>query len=78
MLQKFLILTVLVVMLPATGFAQGMSQRERGDRACRGDVQRHCRPVMNQGDSVVLQCLQRNQNRISKACRRVLQENGVL
>ena len=44
--------------------------------ACTRDVVRHCRAVMNDGDSAVLACLQQHRTRISKACNKVLTEHG--
>ncbi len=44
--------------------------------ACARDVVRHCRAVMNDGDSAVLACLQQHRTRISKACNKVLTEHG--
>ena len=44
--------------------------------ACARDVTRFCRSVMNNGDSVVLACLQQNRQRISRACNKVMTEHG--
>jgi len=44
--------------------------------ACARDVARFCRAVMNNGDSVVLACLQQNRARISRACNKVLTDHG--
>ena len=44
--------------------------------ACSRDVQRHCRNVMNQGDFVILACLQQNRAQISKPCDKVLKNHG--
>jgi len=37
-----------------------------------------CRAQMNDGDMVVLACLQQNRARISKACQQVLTSHGVI
>ena len=44
--------------------------------ACNRDVQRHCRNVINQGDFVILACLQQNRPQISAACNQVLKNHG--
>jgi hypothetical protein len=52
------------------------AQQQQGHDACARDVARHCRAVMNDGDSAVLACLQQNRARLSKACAKVLTDNG--
>ena len=37
---------------------------------------RFCRAQMNDGDQVVLACLKQHRARLSKACEKVLTENG--
>ena len=54
--------------------SSALAQREHD--ACARDVARHCRAVMNDGDSAVLACLQQHRARISKACNKVLTEHG--
>jgi hypothetical protein len=49
---------------------------QRGHDACARDVARHCRAVMNDGDSAVLGCLKQHRARLSRACDKVLTENG--
>jgi hypothetical protein len=49
---------------------------QQGHDACARDVSRFCRAHMNDGDSVVLACLKQHRARISKACDKVLTENG--
>jgi hypothetical protein len=44
--------------------------------ACSRDVQRYCRPVIDQGDFTILACLQQNRPKISKACDQVLKTHG--
>lgn len=53
--------------------AQGTA-KERD--ACTRDVTKLCRKVMDQGDMVVLGCLKQNRSKISKACNKVLTDNG--
>ena len=45
-------------------------------KACVRDVQRFCRPVMDQGDFTVLACLQQNRPKLSQACDQVLKNHG--
>ena len=45
-------------------------------KACVRDVQRFCRPVMDQGDFTVLACLQQNRPKLSEACEQVLKNHG--
>ncbi len=44
--------------------------------ACNRDVQRFCRAVINQGDMLILACLQQNRAQISPACNQVLRSHG--
>jgi hypothetical protein len=44
--------------------------------ACSRDVERFCRPVIDQGDFTVLACLQENRAKISKACDQVLKNHN--
>ena len=67
----------LLFVLPLVLFASGaVAQQQQGHDACARDVSRFCRAVMNDGDAVVLQCLQRNRARISHACNKVMTEHG--
>jgi hypothetical protein len=49
---------------------------QQGHDACARDVSRFCRAHMNDGDMVVLSCLQQNRARLSKACQQVLTSHG--
>lgn len=73
---RYLVLTAVLMSAPAVAMAQ--SDRERGDKACRGDVQRLCRSVIEQGDMAILACLQTNRNRLSGTCTKFLQQVGQL
>jgi hypothetical protein len=44
--------------------------------ACSRDVQRHCRPVIDQGDFTILACLQEHRPKLSVACNQVLKDHG--
>jgi hypothetical protein len=58
-------------------FAQGQrSGTPEEQKACTRDVQRFCRPLMDQGDLVILSCLQQNRAKISPACDQVLKSHG--
>jgi hypothetical protein len=61
--------------IPFVLIASGASAQQ-GHDACARDVSRFCRTVMNDGDSVVLACLQQHRARLSKACEKVLTDNG--
>jgi len=53
-----------------------VASAQQGQDACARDVSRFCRAHINDGDQVVLACLQQNRARISKACQQVLTSNG--
>jgi hypothetical protein len=79
-MRKFLLALALVSSTTAS-FAQPAPQPPRSgtaeeQAACNRDVQRHCRSVINQGDFVILACLQQNRTQISKACDQVLKNHG--
>jgi len=61
--------------LPLVLMASAASAQQ-GHDACARDVSRFCRAQMNDGDMVVLACLQQNRARISKACQQVLTSHG--
>jgi Cysteine rich repeat len=52
------------------------SAQRLGQDACARDVSRLCRAQMNDGDQVVLACLKQHRGRLSKACAKVLTDNG--
>jgi hypothetical protein len=68
MLRIFFVLPF--VLMPFEASAQ------QGHDACARDVSRFCRAVMNDGDTVVLGCLKQHRARLSKACEKVLTDNG--
>jgi Cysteine rich repeat len=63
---------IALVLIASPAFAQ----RDREHDACARDVARHCRAVMNDGDSAVLACLQQHRSRISKVCNKMLTDHG--
>lgn len=74
MLKIFLGLGLLLVSVSTEAFARSGTPQEQ--QACARDVSRFCRPVMDQGDFVVLGCLQQNRSKLTKACNQVLVNNG--
>ena len=44
-------------------------------KACNRDVQKLCRPVIDQGDFTILACLQENRPKLSAACAQVLKDH---
>ena len=80
-MRKFLFaLTLLSVSVPAAAIAQQQQQQRSGtaeeQAACSRDVQRFCRPVIDQGDFTILACLQQNRAKLTKACNQVLKNHG--
>jgi hypothetical protein len=77
-MNKFgLTLTLLSLSISTAAIAQqqrGGTPEEQA--ACTRDVQRHCRPVIDQGDFTVLACLQQHRAKLSKACDQVLKNHG--
>ena len=73
--KSFLALVLLSLSVSTAAVAQERGTPEE-QKACSRDVQRFCRPVIDQGDLVVLSCLQQNRPRISVACDRVLKTHG--
>ena len=82
MMLKFpmaVILSSLCVCTAAIGQTQPQPQRSgtpQEQAACTRDVQRHCRPVIDQGDFTILACLQEHRPKLSVACNQVLKEHG--
>ncbi|MDB5640309.1 MAG: hypothetical protein JWP51_5217 [Bradyrhizobium sp.] len=73
----FLALTLLSLPVSTNAIAdQPRSGTPEEQAACSRDVQRYCRPVIDQGDLTVLACLQQNRPKISKACDLVLKTHG--
>ena len=57
-------------------FAQQRSGTAEEQKACTRDVQKFCRPVIDQGDLTILACLKEHRAKISPACNQVLKNNG--
>jgi hypothetical protein len=76
MRKTLLALTLLSVSISTGAMAQGQRGTPEEQKACTRDVQRHCRAVIDQGDLVVLSCLQQNRAKITPACDAVLKSHG--
>jgi len=83
MRKFFLVATLLSLSVPAAVLAQQQqhSQQERSgtpeeQKACAHDVQKFCRPLMDEPDLVVLNCLQQNRPKLTLACNKVLVSHG--
>jgi hypothetical protein len=78
-MHKSLLALILLSLSVSTGAIAQQQQRSgtpEEQAACSRDVQRHCRPVIDQGDFTVLACLQQNRAKLSKACEQVLRNHG--
>ena len=52
------------------------AQQRPGQDACGRDASRFCRAHLNDGDQVVLACLQQNRAKLSKGCQATLAQHG--
>ena len=78
-MRKFLLaVTLLSISVSSQAFAQQQSRSGTPEeqKACNRDVQKFCRPVIDQGDFTILACLQQNRPKISSACDQVLKSHG--
>ena len=66
----------LVALAAAQALATPQAFAQQGHDACARDVVRLCRAQMNDGDSVVLGCLKQHRGRLSRACNKILTDNG--
>ena len=79
MRKSLLALTLLSISVSSQAFAQQQQQRSgtpEEQKACNRDVQKFCRPVIDQGDFTILACLKEHRSKISAACDQVLKNNG--
>ena len=77
-MRKFF-LALIVLSIPVSTGAIAQQQRSGAvdeQKACARDVERFCRPVIDQGDFTILACLQQNRPKISTACDQVLKNHG--
>jgi hypothetical protein len=65
-----------LVSMSDAAFSQSRRGSDGEQDACRGDARRHCRKVLDQGDMAVFNCLSENKSRLSRACRKVVEQNG--
>lgn len=77
-MRKLLIaLTLLSASVSTAAFAQQQrSGTPEEQQACTRDVQKFCRPVIDQGDFTILACLKENRSKISPACDQVLKKHN--
>jgi len=79
-MQKFFLVLAISLSISTSASAQQISPQRSGtadeQKACARDVQRFCRPVIDQGDFTILACLQQNRPKISHACDTVLKTHG--
>jgi hypothetical protein len=78
MMRKFFFALTLLSVSVSTG---AIAQQQRSgtaeeQAACSRDVQRYCRPVIDQGDFTILACLQQNRPKLTAACNQVLKNHG--
>jgi hypothetical protein len=76
-MNRFFLATLLSLSVSTVAIAQQQrSGTPEEQKACSRDVQRFCRPVIDQGDLVILSCLQQNRAKLTKACNQVLVSHG--
>ena len=77
-MRKFFLALILLSTSVSTGAIAEPQRSGTPDeqKACARDVERFCRPVIDQGDFTVLACLQQNRPKISIACNQVLKNHG--
>jgi hypothetical protein len=77
MRKSLLAITLLSLSIPTGAVAQPQRSGTPAEQAaCSRDVQRHCRPVIDQGDFTILACLQQHRPKLTKACDQVLKDHG--
>jgi hypothetical protein len=77
-MQRFFLAILLLSLSVSTG---AIAQQQRSgtpeeQAACSRDVQRFCRPVIDQGDFTILACLQEHRPKLTAACNQVLKNHG--
>jgi hypothetical protein len=70
------LLSLLLSFSTAAIAQQQRSGTPQEQAACSRDVQRFCRPVIDQGDFTILACLQQNRPKLTVACSQVLKDHG--
>ena len=80
-MRKFSLALILLSLSVSTGAVAEPQPPQRSgtpeeQAACTRDVQRYCRPVIDQGDFTILACLQEHRPKLTVACNQVLKEHG--
>jgi hypothetical protein len=76
-MHRFFLALILLSLSVSTGaVAEERSGTPDEQKACSRDVQRYCRPVIDQGDFTILACLQQNRPKLTLACNQVLKDHG--
>ena len=79
-MRKFSLALILLSLSVSTGAIADPQPQRSGtpeeQAACTRDVQRFCRPVIDQGDFTILACLQQNRPKLTAACNQVLKDHG--
>jgi len=81
-MRKFVLVAALLSLsVPTAALAEQTPQQQRSgspeeQKACAHDVQKFCRPLMDQSDLIVLNCLQQNRPKLTQACNLVLVNHG--
>ncbi|MBC7583551.1 hypothetical protein FNL55_08175 [Tardiphaga sp. vice352] len=73
---KTITATAFTLALLLSGASAQQSGTEAEQKACAPDVKKFCPRVLDQGDLVILSCLQQNRPNISPACNQVLVNHG--
>jgi hypothetical protein len=76
---RFSLPTIALLLLSVSTSAFAEDQRSgtpEEQKACTRDVQKFCRPVIDQGDFTILACLKENRTKISEACDQVLKSHN--
>lgn len=76
--KSFLALMLLSLSVSTGAIAQQQQRSGTAEeqKACSRDVQRFCRPLMDQSDLIILGCLQENRPKLTSACDQVLKTHG--
>ncbi len=79
-MRKFSLALILLSLSVSTGAIADPQPQRSGtpeeQAACSRDVQRFCRPVIDQGDFTILACLQEHRPKLTVACNQVLKNHG--
>ena len=71
----FTLMAMAALPVSITPAAAQDATRSAQEKACSRDVSRHCRKLMNDGDFAIQQCLLQNREKLSPACRKVVEGN---